>query len=266
MYSGEDMLRHVRKAPREVPEFSMRNEFSILLADADLDFHDAVSDFLKNTGTHLVACCSGKEALASIQGQKPDLVFLSDTLKDLACHSLCRKLKMDRSSSSIPLVMVLSSGRANDREYSLEAGCSDVLVKPVERADFFSSLKKFVNLEKRFNPRFRSQSEISCSLQYSISHDCKVYDISAGGIFLEACPPLPLNTLVSLDFDLPESAIRISCKGRVAWINHPIALSKIDFPFGVGMEFAEMSEDTAEALADYLNGNRRIRQTHKQRS
>lgn len=234
----------------------MNNEFTILLADADLDFHDAITDFLKNTGTRLVACSNGKEVLASIQNQKPDLVFMSDTLKDIACISLCRKLKTDRSSSSLPLVMVLSSTRVNDRENCFEAGFSDVLVKPVDRGDFFTTLRKFVNLEKRFNPRFRSPSEISCSLQYSISHDCRVYDISAGGLFLESCPPLPINTVVALDFVLPQSTVRISCKGRVAWINHPIALSKIDFPFGVGVEFVEMSQNTSDTLVAYLNGNR----------
>lgn len=234
----------------------MNNEFTILLADSDLDFHDAVSDFLKNTGTRLVSCSSGKEVLASIQDQKPDLVFMSDTLKDVACISLCRKLKTDRSSSSMPLIMILSSKRANDREYCFEAGCSDVLVKPVDRGDFFTTLRKFVNLEKRFNPRLRNPSGITCSLQYSISHNCRVYDISAGGLFLESCPPLPINTVVALDFVLPESTTRINCKGRVAWINHPIALSKIDFPFGVGLEFVEMTQNTSATLVAYLDAKR----------
>ncbi len=234
----------------------MNNEFIILLADSDLDFHDAISDFLKNTGTRLVTCSSGKEVLASIEGQKPDLVFMSDTLKDVACITLCRKLKTDRSSSPMPLVMVLSSNRAKDREYCFEAGCSDVLVKPVDRGDFFTTLRKFVNLEKRFNPRLRSPSAINCSLQYSICHNCRVYDISAGGLFLESCPPLPINTVVALDFVLPESTTRISCKGRVAWINHPIALSKIDFPFGVGVEFVEMSQNTSDTLVAYLDAKR----------
>jgi CheY-like chemotaxis protein len=195
-----------------------------------------------------------KEALASILGQKPDLVFISDTLKDGTSLSLCRKLKTDRSSSSIPLVMVLHSGKAKEREYFFEAGFNDVLVKPVERNEFFSSLRKFVNLEKRYNPRFRSRLGINCSLQYSISHDCRIYDISVGGLFLESCPPLPINTMVALNFLLPESTIRINCKGRVAWINHPIALSKIDFPFGVGVEFVEMSQTTRDTLVSYLDG------------
>lgn len=232
----------------------MNNEFIILLADSDHDFHDIITDYLKNTGTRMVTCSNGKEALASITNQKPDLVLMTDTLKDVASLSFCKKLKTDRSASSIPLVMILSSNRANEREYCYEAGCSDVLVKPVERGDFFATLRKFVNLEKRFTPRLKSKSAINCSLQYSISHDCRVFDISAGGLFLESCPPLPINTVVALNFILPESTIEISCSARVAWINHPIALSKIDFPFGVGVEFVEMDQKTSEILADYLNG------------
>ena len=234
----------------------MNNEFTILLADADQDFHDVVTDYLKNTGTRMIACSNGKETLSSLQTEKPDLLFMSDTLKGVSCLSFCRKLKTDRNSSAIPIIAVLSPNRTGDREYCYEAGCSDVLVKPVDRGDFFTTLRKFVNLEKRFNPRFRSPSNISCSLQYSINHDCKVYDISAGGLFLESCPPMPINTMVALNFTLPESTITISCNARVAWINHPIALSKIDFPFGVGVEFVELSRETSDTLAAYLGGTR----------
>lgn len=248
--------RHLRDNTVKRTDFSMNSEFTILLADADQDFHDVVTDYLKNTGTRMIACSSGKAVLSSIQAEKPDLLFMSDNLKDVSCLSFCRKMKTDRNASSIPIIAVLSANRGGDREYCYEAGCSDVLLKPVERGDFFATLRKFVNLEKRFNPRFRSPSKINCSLQYSITHDCRVYDISAGGLFLESCPPMPLNTLVALNFTLPESTITISCNARVAWINHPIALSKIDFPFGVGVEFVELSRETSDKLAAYLSGTR----------
>ncbi|MEA5115618.1 MAG: response regulator [Geobacteraceae bacterium] len=230
----------------------MGPDTSILLADSDQIAVELGKTYLRKTGARLFTCHDGEMAWEIICRERPDLVLMSATMPGLDGIECCRLVKADAALHAIPVVLTLVSGKGENVESCARAGCDDVLLKPIDRKTFFSTLKKFVNLEKRNAPRFKSRFSIHCVRDKDNGSDCNVFDISTGGLFLQASPLLPVDTVVQMDFVLPVVNVEICCRGRVAWLNKPEAPNKTAFPPGMGVEFVGLCAEGKQAIHDYL--------------
>jgi hypothetical protein len=65
-----------------------------------------------------------------------------------------------------------------------------------------------------------------------------------------------VGTQLTLAFQLPGSAEKISCLGRVAWVNHPDWLKKPELPVGMGIEFVDASREHVELLQLFVEQQR----------
>lgn len=230
----------------------MNAETRILFADPDQIAVELGKAYLRKTGTRLLTCHDGEMAWDIIRREKPDLVFMSAMMPGLDGVECCRLVKADADLHSTPVVLTLMSGKGENLEICAKAGCDDVLLKPIDRRTFFSTIKKFVNLEKRNSPRFKARFSINCNSGNDDGSVCNVFDVGTGGLFLQASPLLPVDSVVFMDFVLPVINIEISCKGRVAWINQPDAPAKTAFPPGMGVEFVDLSTEGKQAIHEYL--------------
>jgi uncharacterized protein (TIGR02266 family) len=76
-------------------------------------------------------------------------------------------------------------------------------------------------------------------------------NLSAGGLFLESEWPLPEDTPLALQFELPDSKF-IDCKARVAWVNEPGSRVCQNLPPGMGIQFLDLRPENLEALRDFI--------------
>ena len=65
-----------------------------------------------------------------IKKEVPDLVLLDLMLPGLDGIEICRKLKTDYSTRSIPIIMVTAKGEESDIVLGLGMGADDYMVKP----------------------------------------------------------------------------------------------------------------------------------------
>lgn len=73
----------------------------------------------------------GRSALAGIAAQPPDLILLDVHLPDMTGHDVCRALKADARTRSVPVLMLTGEARAlEQRVAGLELGAEDYLFKP----------------------------------------------------------------------------------------------------------------------------------------
>ncbi len=230
----------------------MDREIRLLLADSVNIFIELGKMYLKKTGARIYTCNNGKDALAIIEGERPDLVFMSAFMPQMDGVECCRRVKEDKSLSSTGIVLTLVSGTAENIESCLQAGCDDILLKPVERRAFFAVVNKYVDLNKRNAPRFKDHFGVSVSHGNGDGMKCRVFDVSTGGLFVEVFPPLPVNTIVGLDFILPLSQEKICCKGRIAWVNQTERPINPAFPPGMGVEFVHMNGKNSGLVKRYL--------------
>lgn len=99
----------------------------ILLVEADGSLRHANQAHLARE-FEVTAVDAGKAALAVFTQMDPDLVILDTPLPDLDCIDLCQRLL---ETSDVPVLFVTGSNSLTEHLRAYDAGCQDVLTKPV---------------------------------------------------------------------------------------------------------------------------------------
>ena len=77
----------------------------ILVVDDDCAIHELASEALR--GSYVMkAVASGEEALLAIKSDKPDLLLVDIAMPGIHGDELCRRLKIDNATSSLPVIFV----------------------------------------------------------------------------------------------------------------------------------------------------------------
>jgi uncharacterized protein (TIGR02266 family) len=76
-------------------------------------------------------------------------------------------------------------------------------------------------------------------------------DVSIGGIFIQAEPPLDVGTLVRVEFHVEDGTQLCTGVGRVVW-NRGEDVASAERPVGMGVKFVRVDTATKEVLASYV--------------
>ena len=102
----------------------------ILVVEDEEDIRELVEYNLTRQGYVVEGVATGEEALASARRELPDLVLLDIMLPGIDGLEVCRRIKSDPKTHSVPIVMVTAKGEEIDQVTGLEVGADDYLTKP----------------------------------------------------------------------------------------------------------------------------------------
>ncbi len=224
----------------------------IVLADDVELFLMLEKSFFNREEFDLKTAHNGREALEAIRAWRPHLVFLDLHMPEMNGDECCRLVKEDEMLQHIPVVMVTTAGREEDLEMCREAGCDDIINKPINRRDFMATTRRLLQVTERESQRFSARLRVRYGTrQHDLLSDFSI-DLSTGGLFLTTGHPLPMETPLSMEFILPTHEAVIRCKGRVAWVNDPSQKKKTGLPPGMGVQFLDLSLDDMGAIRNYI--------------
>jgi len=103
---------------------------TVLVVEDEDDILELIRFNLAREGFTVAAASSGEAALKSVARKHPDLVLLDLMLPELDGLEVCRSLKKDPKTASIPIIMVTAKGEESDVVSGLELGADDYVTKP----------------------------------------------------------------------------------------------------------------------------------------
>jgi DNA-binding response OmpR family regulator len=101
---------------------------AVIEDDADLTFTIRLN--LEREGYEVVNFDNGQDGLLGVQRGGFDFLILDLNLPDLDGFTICRELRRDRSTATLPILMLTARVSEQDRVMGLELGADDYLVKP----------------------------------------------------------------------------------------------------------------------------------------
>lgn len=107
----------------------MANE-KILIVDDEENIRKLVEYNLAKNGYRAVAVATGEEALKLSREILPDLIVLDLMLPGTDGFEVCRLLRSDSRTSTIPIIMLTAKGEDADIVTGLELGADDYVTKP----------------------------------------------------------------------------------------------------------------------------------------
>ena len=96
---------------------------------------DSIVKMLEDSGYTAIWANGGIEGLKMAKEQQPDLVLLDVVMEDMDGHAVCRWLKVNESTRTIPVIMLTVKSDVNDRVEGLNVGADDYLPKPFEQQE-----------------------------------------------------------------------------------------------------------------------------------
>lgn len=120
---------------------------------------EAASELLRNHGFTIFEAATGTDALRLVTEVRPQLVLLDVKLPDISGHEVCRRLKADRSTASIPILQISASfTTGRDRVAGLESGADGYLAKPVEPDELVATIKALLRLREAEEARRETEA------------------------------------------------------------------------------------------------------------
>jgi two-component system phosphate regulon response regulator PhoB len=103
---------------------------TILIVEDEEDIQELVRYTLEREGHVVVAAETGEKGLAAVRGARPALILLDLMLPGLDGKEVCRRLKQQEETRSIPVIMLTARGEEADIVAGLELGADDYITKP----------------------------------------------------------------------------------------------------------------------------------------
>ena len=101
---------------------------AVIEDDPDLSFTVRLN--LEREGYEVTAYANGHEGLLAVQQGGFDFLILDLNLPDLDGFTICRELRRNTATTSLPILMLTARASEQDRITGLELGADDYLVKP----------------------------------------------------------------------------------------------------------------------------------------
>ena len=102
----------------------------VLVVEDEIDVQQVIEYNLRQDGHRVIAAAQGAEAVRVGRESLPDVVLLDLMLPDMRGTEVCRALKDDPATQSIPIIVVSACGEEVDRVVAFELGADDYVVKP----------------------------------------------------------------------------------------------------------------------------------------
>lgn len=107
----------------------------ILIVEDDTDVSAMLSTYFSFQGYEVLTAERGGDALALSADQPLDLVVLDIRLPDIDGYEVCRQLRAQRRTQTVPIIFMTEKNAQADRLHGLEMGVVDYVTKPFDNQE-----------------------------------------------------------------------------------------------------------------------------------
>lgn len=124
--------------------------YRILAVEDDAAMAGMLGHLMRSEGFEYLSRGDGRSGLEAAAKEQPDLIILDVNLPDLLGHEVCRALKSNPKTSSIPVLMLSGEARAlESRVQGLDLGAEDYLFKPVSPKVLLARIQSLIKLSHK---------------------------------------------------------------------------------------------------------------------
>jgi two-component system, chemotaxis family, response regulator PixH len=113
----------------------------VLIVDDMKSELQLMSNYLSTAGYAVTTANGGEEALAQIKLDQPDVIVTDLVMPEITGLELCRLLKKEASTASIPIVACTTKDRQVDQTWAKKQGVDAYVIKPCSQADLVSAVQ-----------------------------------------------------------------------------------------------------------------------------
>jgi phosphate regulon transcriptional regulator PhoB len=137
---------------------SRRSAGRVLVVEDERDVAELLRYNLTKDGYDVVLAANGSDAVKQAHESHPDVVLLDIMVPQLNGWEICRRLKQDAETRTIPVIMVTGRVEEGDKVLGFEVGADDYVTKPFSFRELLARIRAVARrgrLETGRNPHVK---------------------------------------------------------------------------------------------------------------
>jgi len=154
----------------------------ILIVEDEKDIIKMIEYNLKKEGFKVIDARDGEDALDLSLREHPDIILLDLMLPGIDGLEVCKTLKKESKTSSIPIIMLTAKSQESDKVVGLELGADDYITKPFSPRELIARIKAVLRraTEKEKLPEVFQSEDLKIDFsKISVSVKDKLVELTA---------------------------------------------------------------------------------------
>lgn len=131
---------------KQILELIILKMQTILIVDDVKAELDMMAEYLTNAGFKIIMANNGEEAIAKTIENKPDLIVTDWMMPKMGGLDICRKLRRNPETESIPIVTCTAKDRDVDRMWAKKQGVKAYVTKPCTQDELVTAVKEAMKI------------------------------------------------------------------------------------------------------------------------
>ena len=121
-----------------------RGSPDVLIVEDDPEINELIGAYVELSGFPCRRVMRGEDALREVREHRPGLMVLDVMLPDLDGFEICRRIRADSNTATIPIIMLTALDPEQTRCRAIECGASDYLTKPFDPDRLMAAIRRHV--------------------------------------------------------------------------------------------------------------------------
>ena len=130
------------------PDVDDLHSSTILIIDDNPHNLSVAVDSLSELGATVIIARSGERGLKRASYAQPDLILLDILMPDMDGFEVCRRLKLDAKTRTIPVVFMTALTDTEDKVRGLRSGGIDYITKPFQIEELLARMTNHLSMQK----------------------------------------------------------------------------------------------------------------------
>ncbi len=163
----------------------------ILVVDDEEVLVETIAYNLEQSGYQVETAVDGVSALEAAHRESFDLIVLDIMLPGMDGLEVCRQLRREDRTATVPIIMLTAKGEEIDKVVGLEVGADDYVTKPFGRRELLARIRALLR-----------------RADYPIGEERSLQDSSSDS------PSPPRTDLVAGPLRIDQAGRRVNCRGQ----------------------------------------------------
>lgn len=116
----------------------------VLIIDDSATSRLAQQFILQGAGYDVFTAENAEDGIARARSERPHLVLLDVMMPGMDGFTACKALRGYPETRSLPIIMVTSEREEGSVETGFESGCSDYVLKPIDRIELLAKIDNYL--------------------------------------------------------------------------------------------------------------------------
>ncbi|QXM07063.1 response regulator transcription factor [Crassaminicella indica] len=155
---------------------------SVLIIEDEINIIELLRINLENYGFDVMTAMTGEEGLEKTLKEFPDIILLDIMLPGMDGFEICKRIRREKTTSKIPIIMLTAKSEEMDKVLALEIGADDYITKPFGIRELVARIKAVL---RRIDEKEDTDERLNIIRVGDIFIDIDKHIVKKNGIKLE---------------------------------------------------------------------------------